>query len=146
MDKVKNLVLYSLPQNNKVLDELLENTCPDCVIINYSYTPRYDELDFQKMFMGVIKNISNNSNGVIKVDDFSDIMQTDNEFIITYSKLLADFGYFDFSCDSGKLKYVIKLKVDKKKNAYLENISTRYLKEKAEYVRYMVNSTSYDKD
>ena len=98
------------------------------------------------MFMGVIKNISDNSGGVIKVDDFSDIMQADNEFIITYSKLLSDYGYFDFSCNSDKLKYVIKLKADKKKNAYLENISTRYLKEKAEYVRYMVNSTSYYKD
>lgn len=146
IDKVKNLVLYSLPQSNKVLNELLENTCPDCVIINYSYTPKYGKLDFQKMFMGVIKNISNNSNGVIKVEDFSDIMQTDSEFIITYSKLLADFGYFDFSWDNDKLKYVIKLKMDKKKNAYLENISTRYLKEKEEYVKYMVNSTSYYKD
>ena len=147
IDKVKNLVLYSLPQSNKVLNELLENTCPDCVIINYSYVPQYNELDFQKMFMGVIKNISNNSSGVIKIEEFSNVMQTDKEFILTYSKLLSDYGYFNFSYDNKeKLRYTIKATSSKKKNAYLENISTRYLKEKEEYVKYMVNSPIYYND
>ena len=73
-EKVSNLILYSVPKSNKILNELIENTCSNQVILNYSYIPKYDVLSFQRMFMGTVKNIVNNFDGKIGLKDFSDIL------------------------------------------------------------------------
>ena len=146
-EKVSTLVLYSLPKSNKILHELIDNTCPKCVVLNYSYIPKYDGLSFQKMFMGSVKNIANNLDGKISLEEFSNIMQTDKDFIITYSKLLAEYGYLNFSLSDGEeLRYSINPVKKGKVNEYLANISTRYLREKEEYVKYMVNTPICDKE
>lgn len=140
-EKVSTLVLYSVPKSNKILHELIENTCANQVVLNYSYIQKYDVLNFQKMFMGVIKNIVGNYDGKINIEKFSEILQVDNEFIITYSKLLVDYGYIKMDVlKDGELKYSIISNGRGKKNKYLENITTRYLGEKEEYIKYMVNS------
>ena len=72
-------------------------------------------------------------------------MQVDEEFIITYSKLLVDYGYIEF-LESDKLKYSISSSKKGKTNEYLANITTRYLREKEEYIKYMVNSPICDKE
>jgi len=146
-EKVSSLVLYSIPKSNKILQELIENTSPDRVVLNYSYVPKFDVLSFQKTFMGNVKNIVNNYGGKISVKEFSDILQVDEEFIHTYSKLLADYGYLDvdFSKD-GEIKFSINSGKKGKQNNYLANIVTRYLKEKEEYVKYMVKSPICDKE
>lgn len=139
--KISSLVLYSLPKSNKILHELIENTSPNCVVLNYSYIPKYDMLSFQKTFMGAIKNIINNSEGKTNTKNLAFILQVDEEFISTYSKLLADYGYFDVDfSEDGELKYSIIQNKKGKPNNYLANIVTRYLKEKEEYVKYMVKT------
>jgi len=146
-EKVSSLVLYSLPKSNKILQELIENTCPDKVVLNYSYIPKYDVLSFQKVFMGNVKNIVNNYEGKIFVKELADILLVDEEFIYTYSRLLEDYGYInaEFS-KNGEIKFSINSGKKGKKNQYLANIVTRYLKEKEEYVKYMVKSPICDKD
>ena len=146
-EKISTLILYSVPKSNKILRELIENTCANQVILNYSYIPKFDVLSFQKIFMGTIKNIVNNSDGKINILEFSEILQVDEEFIITYSRLLEDYGYIGFKMlEDGELKYSMITNKKGKSNEYLANITTRYLKEKEEYIKYMVNSPVCDKD
>lgn len=137
--KISTLVLYSLPKSNKILSELIERTCPEQVVLNYTYLPSYDFVKFQKLFMGVIKNAVMNNNGMINIEDFAQIVQVDEEFIITFSKFLASCNYITVNfMEDGKVKYEI---INGKKTAgdnYLANITTRYLAEKSEYVKYML--------
>ena len=140
-EKVSSLVLYSLPKSNKILNELIENTSPNAVVLNYSYIPKYDVLSFQKTFMGTVKNIVNNLGGKVFAKELADILQVDEEFVYTYSKLLADYGYLDLKfLESGEMKYSIVSGKKGRANKYLADIVTRYLREKEEYVKYMVKS------
>ena len=67
-------------------------------------------------------------------------MQVEEEFINTFSRLLSDYGYFDFyNMDNFEIKYEVKKK-NKKDNKFLEKIVIRYLREKEEYVNYMKNN------
>lgn len=146
-EKVETLVLYSVPKSNKILNELIESTCPNCVILNYSYIPKYDFPTFEKTFMGVIKNVVNNCDGKIPKEKFADIMLVDSDFVVTFCKLLEECGYITFKQDDNEdLFFSITLAKKMKRNEYLENITTRYLKEKEEYVKYMVNSPICDKE
>lgn len=146
-EKVSTLVLYSLPKSNKILQELVENTCPNCVVLNYSYVPKYDCLSFQKCFMGMIKNVVNNFDGRISLKRFADIMLVDEEFVKTYSRLLENDKFITIEDNGlGELKYTVLEGKNKKHDEYLANIVTRYLKEKEEYVKYMVNSPICDKE
>lgn len=145
-EKVSTLVLYSLPKSNKILYELIENTCPNCIVLNYSYVPKYDCLTFQKNFMGMIKNAVNNFDGKISLKRFADAMSVDDEFIETYSRLLEHDNFIKIENDVlGEFRYTILEGKNIKNDEYLENITTRYLKEKEEYVKYMVNSPICDK-
>lgn len=146
-EKVSTLVLYSLPKSNKILYELIENTCPNCIVLNYSYVPKYDCLTFQKNFMGMIKNAVNNFEGKISLKRFADAMSVDDEFIETYSRLLEHDNFIKIENDVlGEFRYTILEGKNIKNDEYLENITTRYLKEKEEYVKYMVNSPICDKE
>jgi len=146
-EKVSTLVLYSVPKSNRILNEMIENTCPDCVVLNYSYVPKYDISSFQKTFLGVVKNTLNNSGGKNHVKNLAEILQTDEEFIRTYSTLLSDYGYFDVSfSDTGDVSFYLNPGKKGKANDYLANIVTRYLNEKEEYVKYMVKSPICDKE
>ena len=92
------------------------------------------------MILGVIKNVVRNRNGIISIGKFAEIMQVEEEFINTFSRLLSDYGYFDFyNVDNFEIKYEIKKK-NKKDNKFLEKIVIRYLREKEEYVNYMKNN------
>ena len=146
-EKISTLVLYSLPKSNKILNELIENTCPDHVVLNYSYVPKYDVLSFQKMFLGTIKNVINNSDGKVCVKELAYILQVEEEFIYTYTRLLEGYGYFNSEfLEDGMIKYTRTLNRTGKLDSYLENIVTRYLREKEEYVKYMVNAPICDKN
>jgi len=146
-EKISTLVLYSLPKSNKILQEVIENTCPNCVVLNYSYIPKYDAMSFQKSFMGMIKNVINNSNGKVFAKDLANLLQVDEEFVYTYSRLLVELGYVKMeSLENGELKYSINSAKKMSTDNRLANIVTRYLKEKEEYVKYMVKSPICDKD
>ena len=87
-----------------------------------------------------IKNVVINRNGIISIGKFAEIMQVEEEFINTFSRLLSDYGYFDFyNMDNFEIKYEVKKK-NKKDNKFLEKIVIRYLREKEEYVNYMKNN------
>ena len=145
-EKISTLVLYSLPKSNRILSELIENTCPDRVILNYEYLPIYDFSRFQKMFMGVIKNAVATNSGVIGISEFGKIMQVDEEFIITFSKFLASYGCIEIAslADDSIIYNIITKKMDGYN--FLANIVTRYLVEKSEYVKYMLKLPICDKD
>lgn len=136
-EKVGNLILYSLPKSNKIFNVIIDELRPEKVVLNYSYLPKYDLDSFGKMFLGVVKNVVNNNGGIINVVKFSEIMQVEEEFIITFSRLLSDYGYFDFyNIDDYEVRYEIRKK-PKKENKFLERMVLRYLREKEEYVAYM---------
>ena len=138
-EPVSNLILYSIPRSSKIFNMLIDNLMPKRVILNYSYFSKYDFESFGKMFLGVVKNITQNSSGRISVKKFAQIMQVEEEFIDTFSKLLSDYGYFEFEkIDEFEYLYKIKKKAFKENN-YLKNISLKYLKEKEEYINYMKN-------
>ena len=119
---------------------IIEDLHPEKIILNYSYLPKYDLDSFTKMFLGVIKNVVRNRNGIISIGKFAEIMQVEEEFINTFSRLLSDYGYFDFyNMDNFEIKYEVKKK-NKKDNKFLEKIVIRYLREKEEYVNYMKNN------
>ena len=135
-----SLILYSLPKSNKIFNVIIEDLHPEKIILNYSYLPKYDLDSFTKMFLGVIKNVVRNRNGIISIGKFAEIMQVEEEFINTFSRLLSDYGYFDFyNMDNFEIKYEVKKK-NKKDNKFLEKIVIRYLREKEEYVNYMKNN------
>ena len=139
-EKVNSLILYSLPKSNKIFNVIIEDLHPEKIILNYSYLPKYDLDSFTKMFLGVIKNVVRNRNGIISIGKFAEIMQVEEEFINTFSRLLSDYGYFDFyNMDNFEIKYEVKKK-NKKDNKFLEKIVIRYLREKEEYVNYMKNN------
>ena len=139
-ERVNSLILYSLPKSNKIFNRIVEDLHPEKIILNYSYLPKYDVDSFTKMFLGVIKNIVRNRNGIISIGKFAEIMQVEEEFINTFSRLLSDYGYFDFyNVDAIEIKYEIKKK-SKKDNKFLEKMVIKYLREKEEYVNYMKNS------
>ncbi len=136
-EKVENLILYSLPKSNKIFNVIIDELRPERIVLNYSYLPKYDLDRFGKMFLGVIKNIVNNNDGIINVSKFAEIMQVEEEFINTFSRLLSSYGYFEFyNIDDYDIKYEIKKKV-KKEDKFLENVVLKYLREKQEYVAYM---------
>lgn len=136
-EKVESLILYSLPKSNKIFNVIIEELQPQRIILNYSYLPKYDLDSFGKMFLGVVKNVVNNKGGVINIAKFAEIMQVEEEFINTFSLLLSDYGYFDFSnIEDFAIKYEIKKKA-RKSNKFLGKAVLRYLREKEEYVAYM---------
>jgi len=145
-EKISTLVLYSLPKSNRILSELIENTCPDRVVLNYEYLPIYDFSKFQQMFMGVIKNAVATNSGIVGISEFEKIMQVDAEFIITFSKFLVSYGYVEMEIiDNTSIRYNL---INKKLagDNFLANIVTRYLVEKSEYVKYMSKMPICDKN
>lgn len=137
-DKVKSLVLYSVPKSNKVFNALIEKFHPERIILNYSYAPKYDFESFGKMFLGVIKNAVNNNEGRVNIKKIAKVMQVEEEFILTFSKLLSDYGYFDFEVmENIEIQYRI-LNKDSKENDFLRKVVQKYLKEKEEYIDYML--------
>jgi len=145
-EKISTLILYSLPKSNKILSELIENTCPDKVVLNYQYLPIYDFSKFQKMFMGVIKNAVATNSGIVGISEIGEIMQVDEEFVITFSKFLVNYGYIEMEIiDNKSIKYRLTNKKLTGDN-FLANIVTRYLAEKSEYVKYMSKIPICDKD
>ena len=131
----EEVILYSLPRNNKRLKEIMEKTKASKVILNYSYAQNYEINYFTKVFLGYIKYIISNKSGLASINKVAETLNIDDSFVLTFVEFLSQIGYIDYKVIGNDL-YFEFVEKERKKNLALEKIVTRYLYEKAEYVKY----------
>lgn len=139
-EKIGTLILYSLPRSNTILKRLMEKSCPDKIVINYSYLPNYNIETFGRMFLGLIKNAVDNYGGVLSVPKIAKTMLIEEEFVYTFCSFLKNRGMIEFNMISvQEIKFEIK-RAPEKSDSTLYQTVVKYLKEKEDYAKYAMET------
>lgn len=134
----EELILYSIPRNNTRLKEIIEKSKATKIILNYSYIPNYEISSFTKNFLGYIKNVINNKGAIDDIENIAQILNVDEEFLLTFSDFMTKQGYINYKIEEKKIIFEITKKA-KNEDYNLEKIIKRYLKEKEEYTKYSLS-------
>lgn len=130
--ETEKIILYSVPRNKERLKQLIKKTNANIIVENYNYVPQYSLEQFMKMFLGNVKYLINNKEGMTTISEMSKMLNIDEDFLLVFCEYMTKKGYIEFAksdttiiFNKGNKKEVI----DKK----LEEVVKRYLLDKEAY-------------
>ena len=90
---------------------------------------------FTKTFLGNVKYLMNNKDGMTTTKEMSKILNVDEEFVLVFCELMTIKGYIQYTKAEKKLIFQ-KGNGKKKENIRLEEMVKRYLLDKQSYIKY----------
>ena len=105
------------------------------IVENYSYIPDYSIDKFIKMFLGNVKYLMNNKEGMTTISQMAKLLNIDEDFLLVFCEYMTKKGYIEFTKAGNTLIFNNGAKqdgVDKR----LEEVVKRYLLDKEAYIRY----------
>jgi len=133
--ETEEIILYSVPRNKERLKQLIKKTNANVIIENYSYIPEYSLEQFMKMFLGNVKYLINNKEGMTTISEMSKMLNIDEDFLLVFCEYMTKKGYIEFTKAENTLVFSKESKkevIDKR----LEDTIKKYLMEKEAYIRY----------
>jgi len=131
----EKVILYSVPRNKERLKQLIKKANVNIIVENYNYVPEYSLEKFVKMFLGNVKYLINNKEGMTTIFEMSKLLNIDEDFLLVFCQYMTNKGYIEFTKADTTLvfnKGTQKEVVDKR----LEEIVKRYLLDKEAYIKY----------
>ena len=131
------LILYSIPRNKERLKQLIKKTNANTIVENYTYVPEYSLEKITKMFLGNVKYLINNKEGMTTIGAMSKMLNIDEEFLLVFCEYMTKKGYIEFA----KAEETIIFNLGSKQEAVdkrLEEVVERYLLDKEAYIRYII--------
>jgi hypothetical protein len=129
--------LYSVPRNKERLKQLIKKTNANTIVENYNYIPQYSFEQFTKMFLGNVKYLINNKEGMTTISEMSKMLNIDEDFLLVFCQFMTKKGYIDFTKADTILVFNKGSKqeiLDKR----LEDIIKKHLLDKEAYIKYLL--------
>ena len=129
------LILYSVPRSKERLKQLIKKTNANIIVENYNYVPEYSLEKFMKMFLGNVKYLINNKEGMTTISEMAKMLNIDEDFLLVFCEYMTKKGYIEFI----KAENTLVFNKGNKKEAIdkrLEEVVKRYLLDKESYIRY----------
>jgi hypothetical protein len=133
----ENLVLYSIPRSKERLKSILNIVKPSRVILNYTYIPEYDFEKFVRMFLGNVKFLINNQQGMTTLKQMAKVLNIDEEFVLVFSEYMTRKGYIDFVKAEDNMVFSRGAK-EEYIDLRQEKVIKKYLLDKEAYIRYLL--------
>ena len=135
--ETEKIILYSVPRNKERLKQLIKKTNANTIVENYNYVPQYSLEQFTKMFLGNVKYLLKNKEGMTTILEMSKMLNIDEDFLLVFCEYMTKKGYIEFTkadntiiFNKGSKKEVL----DKR----LEEVVKKYLLDKEAYIRYVI--------
>ena len=135
--ETEKVILYSVTRNKERLKQLIKKTNANIIVENYNYVPEYSLEKFTKMFLGNVKYLINNKEGMTTISEMSKMLNIDEDFLLVFCEYMTKEGYIEFTKADNTIIFNKGSKqeaVDKR----LEYTINKYLLDKEAYIRYLI--------